>query len=538
MPAAPNHFFLVLRYFLLLIASGGFAGLAGYLPAAFAADCGGLSDIRLTAPVVFSPQELAEFRAMPPLRVQAISAPPLVGYDDTQKAYAGVGIDVLCFITGELGLNYEILPERNLTAADKVLQVQQGRADLFLPLSLTPERSARGIYTLPYYESYYAVIARKGRRVTVRDLEDLAAYRVGVFEGAVFESILRETVPNLRLVTYDLDDGDDLLQALQDGDLDVAVFNRDVFIEKRYQHEYFSLEVVRILREYPRAYRFYLSPTPAHRRLAQAFDRYLAVMDVSGSVAAHEDAERQFLERYVAQRSYRILLQVASVLAVLLALGFYLGLRRYRRLMHLLAERNREGERQQRALQAAYQELEKQSQTDGLTKLFNRHHFDRVLVREYDRQRRTRSPLSLLLIDIDHFKYVNDHYGHLTGDDYLRAVSRSLESSITRATDLVARFGGEEFACILPDTAADDALLLASKAAKNIEDLRLPNALSTRPHLTVSIGVATLLNSQASLEEFLGQADTQLYAAKQAGRNCVRRAILDEQGPADHPEPS
>lgn len=492
-----------------------------------AADCDRADHVRLTASVFFSAEELAAFQAMPPLRVLAISAPPMAWYDPSRQAYTGVAVDALCFIANQLGLHYEIQAERDQTVAEKILQVQQGGADLFLPLSRTPERAERGVFTLPYYESYYAVIARRGRQLVIRDLEGLAGYRVGVVKGVAFESILRERVPDIQLITYDLTESEGLFRALQEGKLDVVVFNQNIFAEKRYRNEYFNLEVVRTLHEYPRAYRFYFSPSPSHQRLVEAFDRYLAVMDVSGAVEAHEGGEREFLEHYVAQRSQRALLQAASVIAVLLALGFYLGLRRYRRLMHLLAERNREGERQQKALQAAYQELEKQSQTDALTGLSNRHHFDRVLTREYTRQQRTRSPLSLLIVDIDHFKCVNDHYGHLVGDDYLRAVAQALGRSTTRATDLVARYGGEEFACILPDTAADDAVRLAHRILGDIERLGLPNALSGRPYLTVSVGVATLLNGTASQQAFVARADAQLYAAKQAGRNCVRSTVLD-----------
>ncbi len=502
------------------------SGLMSLVIAPVAQACEDATRVRLTEPVAFSAQQLAEFRALPPLRVVAVNAPPMARYDEDHHTYSGVAIDVLCFIAQELGLHYDILPERNITVADKIAMVQSGRADLFLPLSLTPERAAGGVFTQPYYDSYYAVIARKGRRLAVTSLADLSRLRVGVVKGVAFESVLRNIVPATRLIAYDLTSSDGLFRALQEGEIDVAVFNRNIFTEKRFQHDYFNLEVVHTIHEFPRGYRFYLSPSPAHQRLAAAFDRYLAVMDVSRSVAEHEDGERILIDRYVAERSQRLLLQAGLAAAALLALIFFIFTRRYRRLARQLAGRNRQVEAQQRELQTAYQTLERQSQKDGLTQLANRVHFDQVLAHEHARQQRSHLPLSLLIADVDHFKCVNDHYGHLVGDDYLRAVARVMAASVSRASDLVARFGGEEFACLLPGTAAADAQLLAQRIVDAVDALDLPNALAGTGRLTISIGLVTLVAPGMTVHELVDQADAQLYAAKHAGRHCIRSVEL------------
>ncbi|HRO82421.1 MAG TPA: GGDEF domain-containing protein, partial [Alicycliphilus denitrificans] len=130
------------------------------------------------------------------------------------------------------------------------------------------------------------------------------------------------------------------------------------------------------------------------------------------------------------------------------------------------------------------------------------------------------------LLDVDHFKCVNDHYGHATGDDYLRAIAQVLRKTVTRPTDLAARHGGEEFACLLPDTAARDARSVAERIRQATARLALPNALAGEKTLTVSIGVATLAHGRASAQELLQQADAQLYAAKRAGRNRVQAVEL------------
>ncbi len=174
--------------------------------------------------------------------------------------------------------------------------------------------------------------------------------------------------------------------------------------------------------------------------------------------------------------------------------------------------------------------MERLSLSDSLTGLANRRAFDQALQREHARRQRTGTPLSVLLIDVDHFKSVNDRYGHATGDDYLRTVAQVLRKKAARSTDLAARQGGEEFACLLPDTAAADAQALAERIREAMGRLALPNrppgALAADGQLTVSIGVSTLESGRATAEELLEQADVQLYAAKRAGRDRVHSAVL------------
>lgn len=495
------------------------------LPWGHAAACEGAQRVRLTQPVTLSAQERDEFHAMPPLRVLSSDVPPMARYDERVGRHAGIGVDVLCFVTTRLGLRYEILSGRGLSTADKIRLVQEGKADVFLPLSESVDRAERGLFTLPYYESHYAVVARKGWRPEIRGLTDLTHFRVGVAEGTEFQGVLEGVVTPGRLIAYDAAT-ERLFQALREGRIDVAVFSKRVFEEKRFQHEYFDLEVVHTLHDAPRVYGFYFHPSRRNQRIVQAFDRHLAVMDMSGAVRAHEDGERQFIERYVTQRNRQLFWKVAAAVAVVLILALVLVLHRYRRMLQRLAHSNEQILRQQHALEAANRELERLSQTDGLTGLTNRRQFDHTLLREHARQQRTGSPLSLLMTDLDHFKHVNDHYGHAVGDDYLRAVARVLQTSVARATDVAARYGGEEFVCLLPDTSAEDAFMLAERIRRGVADLQLPNAQAEPPHLTVSIGVATLESGNGSAADLLAQADEQLYAAKRAGRDRVHAVVL------------
>ena len=169
--------------------------------------------------------------------------------------------------------------------------------------------------------------------------------------------------------------------------------------------------------------------------------------------------------------------------------------------------------------------------TDSLTGLANRRTFDETLDREWARTLRTQGCMSLLIIDVDHFKKFNDHFGHHVGDDCLRGVARSLSRAAPRAIDLVARYGGEEFAVILPDTDQAGAMHVADRILVEVEALAIPvPSGETGEHLTVSVGVATTMavagGTTRMPEGLLQAADRALYSAKAAGRNRAETALL------------
>ncbi|HEY4002133.1 MAG TPA: diguanylate cyclase [Candidatus Xenobia bacterium] len=166
--------------------------------------------------------------------------------------------------------------------------------------------------------------------------------------------------------------------------------------------------------------------------------------------------------------------------------------------------------------------LEAMSMTDGLTGVANRRHFEQFLDREWRSAIRRQAPMSLVLMDIDHFKLYNDHYGHLEGDECLRAVAQALQGGARRASELVARYGGEEFACVLPETSLESAKGLAGQQREAVLALERPHARSTWGFVTVSMGVASVVPSLGQEPgDLIRQADEHLYVAKKNGRNQV-----------------
>ncbi len=156
---------------------------------------------------------------------------------------------------------------------------------------------------------------------------------------------------------------------------------------------------------------------------------------------------------------------------------------------------------------------------DGLTGLLNRHHFFLVGEQEIQRARRYGRPLSAILLDLDHFKRVNDAWGHAAGDQVLQETARRLRS-VLRSNDLIGRYGGEEFAILLPETSPADALVLAERLRKTAAEP--PVDTSSGPiAVTISQGIAEFNQDTPDLAALLDQADKRLYQAKQNGRNCV-----------------
>jgi diguanylate cyclase (GGDEF)-like protein len=174
-------------------------------------------------------------------------------------------------------------------------------------------------------------------------------------------------------------------------------------------------------------------------------------------------------------------------------------------------------------LDTANRELSRLSSLDGLTGIANRRRFDEAIDAEWRRARRNASTLSLVLADIDHFKYFNDSRGHQAGDDCLRKVADALQRTVKRPGDLVARYGGEEFAVLLPETQPEGALYLADQLRLAVSSLNLLHTSSpVATYVTISIGVASCSPEPGnSPEQLIMMADERLYAAKRNGRNRV-----------------
>lgn len=173
-------------------------------------------------------------------------------------------------------------------------------------------------------------------------------------------------------------------------------------------------------------------------------------------------------------------------------------------------------------------ELEELATRDPLTGLFNRREMSKVLEEELERARRYQRPMALLWIDFDHFKDVNDTFGHAAGDSVLRSISRLLIDSV-RSVDSIGRFGGEEFVIVLPEMDLEEARDTAERLRRRVEEEPQPLGNGQTVPLTISIGVAVYPDHGQSTSTLCAAADKAMYLAKDRGRNCVAMAHLHDQ---------
>jgi diguanylate cyclase (GGDEF)-like protein len=165
---------------------------------------------------------------------------------------------------------------------------------------------------------------------------------------------------------------------------------------------------------------------------------------------------------------------------------------------------------------------------DELTQIANRRYFNVMMEQEWARAERGQYPMALILIDIDHFKAYNDRYGHQAGDGCLRAVAQALKQDVKRSGDLVARFGGEEFVILLPQTDVSGAIHVAKTIQQELATLKLPHEASpTSAYVTLCLGIAVLIPTpNNSIDQLIHEADKALYRAKQQGRNRYQIAAI------------
>ncbi|MBE1162399.1 sensor domain-containing diguanylate cyclase [Dyella acidiphila] len=236
--------------------------------------------------------------------------------------------------------------------------------------------------------------------------------------------------------------------------------------------------------------------------------RSLLLLDAGKEVPAHEVAHGERWYEVLANPVHNLMGQVIGITAALMDIT--------------------ERKQAERKLEETNRKLQHYARNDHLTGLYNRRHVDEVLAEEVHRATRSGHPLSLLMLDVDAFKKYNDHYGHLRGDECLRAVATALRKALHRHGDVVGRYGGEEFVAIMPGTDAIGALKVAGAIVHAINALAIPHAKSKYGHITLSIGAATLdvlPHAQIGVEEqcdaLLQAADRALYTAKLSGRNAV-----------------
>jgi diguanylate cyclase (GGDEF)-like protein len=259
---------------------------------------------------------------------------------------------------------------------------------------------------------------------------------------------------------------------------------------------------------------------------------------------AYQQMQRYFLRRLVVVNQQG---ELAGILRWEAILGLLDPIALYQTTLELQAKVNQQGleleqaqtdrqesefdrRRMRQELDNAQQQLDRLAYLDILTQTFNRRHFDQLLAQEWQRLRRDKQPIAVVLADIDFFQEYNDHHGHLRGDNCLKQVAGAIIEATQRSSDVVARYGGEEFAILLPHTDLAGMILLTERIQVNLARLKIQHPGSiVSEYVTLSFGLATCMPSLgASFADLLTAADRAMYRAKEQGRNTYRVTIENE----------
>lgn len=415
--------------------------------------------------------------------------PPFEWLDESGKLQ-GISSDLLRRISERTGLRFEFVHGRNWE--ESVQMMREGKADLLSMINRTPERDKWLLYTAVLLDDTNIFTTRESHPF-ITEPALLRSESIALPRGTSFPEAFRRDYPNLQIIFAETDL--DALQMVSDGRADITMRS---FLSTTYhirRHNLYNLKIAGIKPEYAN-----------HLRIGVRTDAPLLRDILDRGIASITESERReilSMHNHVVETAvtdYRLLLRVAAIFVLILAAGFYWNyrLKRYNR------------------------ELLRISQTDKLTGLYNRTKIDEVFLRETERAFRYERPFSILMLDADHFKRVNDELGHLAGDRVLVQIADCISMTL-RGTDYVGRWGGEEFLILCPETSLPDAVIVAERIGQAIREADYPAGRLQ----TASIGVAQF-HAGDSADTLLKRADEAMFRAKAEGRN---RVCMDQTPP-------
>lgn len=442
----------------------------------------GLHGLLLAPMLLLSTVLWAAEPAPSPSRITYCIDPDWYPYENLSDGrHVGISADLLTLLAQRTGLEFTLVPTRDW---DETLAASRdGRCDLLSFLNQTPKREEWLTFTEPLFTDPNVIITRADHGY-VPDLGALDHPHVVLPRGTAIEEWLRRDYPNLTVTNTENEA--EAFRLVSDGLADLTIRSMTVSGYTIRRDGWFNLRISGQVPGYDNKLRIGIRKEKA------------ALRDIlNAGIASITPLERaQIANRHVAIEiasapDYRLIGWISALFSVglLTSLFWIIKLNRLNRRLKFL------------------------SVTDRLTGLFNRGKLNDTLMQEIERHRRLKRPLSILLLDLDHFKAINDSFGHLAGDHVLQETAALLRA-LPRRYDTAGRWGGEEFLLICPETSAEAALGLAERITDSFRHHLFPGGR----HHTVSIGVSTLAGDEG-LDSLLNRADVALYQAKSSGRD-------------------
>ncbi|AGX87882.1 diguanylate cyclase [Candidatus Symbiobacter mobilis] len=433
--------------------------------------------------IALTPEEREYLRRIPAIKMCVDPDWTPFEHIDKQGRHVGIAADLVQRVAQRVGLRIDLYPTK--TWEESVAASKVGHCHILSFLNQTPSREEWLSFTDPIFYDQNIIITRE-EHPYIGDIRGLKDERVALPGGTMVEERIRRDFPNLVIVTTGSESEAVSLVSERKAELTVRSLIVAAYAIKK--EGLFNLKIAGQIPEYSNKLRIGVRKEEPLLR---------SILDKGVQTITPQDREA-IANRHVSVQVYSnfdttLLWQVGAVALVVIALVLYWN----------------------RKLQAINREFERLSITDRLTGLYNRLRLDTVLEAEVQRSSRFGQPFSVILLDIDHFKAVNDEYGHHTGDDVLIEVARILQTH-TRETDVVGRWGGEEFLVVCPHTHREGARTLAENLRSKMQERDIP----TVGHKTASFGVAAY-EAKDHAKDVVARADTALYEAKRNGRNRV-----------------
>lgn len=419
--------------------------------------------------------------------------------------YEGIVADLIGIMSQRLGVDIRLRPTESWKQT--LVDTRNGDCDVITAAALTPARREWLDFTQPHLE-FPLVVAVRNEELFVENLEAIRNKKLGVVKGYAHAELLGRKIPNLNIT--EVDNVHDGLRRVQSGELYGFI---DTVATIGYGIRAYDLVDLKIGGK--------LDTTLALSVAVRKDQNPLLLSSLNKAVALITEQEKQaitsrwFSVAYERGVDYDLIwkIVIASAMALFVLLAW-----------------NRKLARLNKIIAKAHSEVERLSNTDQLTKLPNRRYLEHMLSQEFERVKRYSKPFSVVLIDIDHFKAVNDIHGHDVGDELLVSFSELLSESV-RKSDIAGRWGGEEFLLICPETDLSQSAQLAELLRERIES----NIFRIVGGKTASFGVAKYCQED-TVQALLKRADNALYCAKENGRNQV--VVAKDDGPIDIQEES
>lgn len=419
---------------------------------------------------------------------------PYEALEDGQ--HIGIGGDILRLISERSQIEIELFSTSSW--AETLKQFRAGNCDILSMLNRTPERDQYIDYTRPYFNGHIVFVA-KNEHPYIADPQEIAGKKVAVTTGYSISEFLKRDFPDIELV--EVEDYDLAFEMVATGQVDLTA---DYLISSGDRIQRMGLYGLKIAGNTPYKNQLAIGVQKDNIELLRILDKTVATLK-KHEVEAIINKWRSV--RYEHTVNYSLLWQISGTALFLIAITVFWN--------HRLRQAKARTQEALDKLAEAQKTLETLAVTDKLTGLFNRLKIDAALEEGLYRAHRFDQPFSLIMLDLDHFKTVNDNYGHQTGDKVLVHLAKILQQN-TRATDLVGRWGGEEFMILCQATELSAANQLAEKIRYLVAAYEFPNAGKN----TCSFGVATYCNDD-TIDTLLARVDKGLYQSKATGRNRI-----------------